>query len=75
MIGVWSEWSDSNARPLAPKASALPTAQHPDNGIIITDWTRNFKGFLVVFQKLCYDEPYTAKTAEQAFFSASHYRL
>ena len=27
---VWSEWGDSNARPPAPKAGALPTAQHPD---------------------------------------------
>ena len=26
----WSEWGDSNARPPAPKAGALPTAQHPD---------------------------------------------
>ncbi len=26
----WSGWSDSNWRPLAPKASALPTAPHPD---------------------------------------------
>lgn len=26
----WSGWSDSNRRPLAPKASALPTAPHPD---------------------------------------------
>ena len=27
---LWSEWGDSNARPPAPKAGALPTAQHPD---------------------------------------------
>ena len=27
---VWSEWGDSNSRHLAPKASALPTALHPD---------------------------------------------
>lgn len=26
----WSEWGDSNSRHLAPKASALPTALHPD---------------------------------------------
>ena len=26
---VWSEWRDSNSRPPAPKAGALPTAQHP----------------------------------------------
>ena len=25
----WSEWRDSNSRPPAPKAGALPTAQHP----------------------------------------------
>lgn len=30
IICCWSEWSDSNARPHAPKACALPTAQHPD---------------------------------------------
>ncbi len=29
----WSEWGDSNSRPLAPKASALPAALHPDMGI------------------------------------------
>ena len=28
--GFWSEWGDSNSRHLAPKASALPTALHPD---------------------------------------------
>ena len=28
---LWSEWRDSNSRPPAPKAGALPTAQHPDN--------------------------------------------
>ena len=27
---TWSEWGDSNSRHLAPKASALPTALHPD---------------------------------------------
>ena len=27
---VWSEWRDSNSRPPAPKAGALPTGQHPD---------------------------------------------
>ena len=27
---IWSEWGDSNSRHLAPKASALPTALHPD---------------------------------------------
>ena len=26
---LWSEWRDSNSRPPAPKAGALPTAQHP----------------------------------------------
>ena len=30
IIIVWSEWRDSNSRPPAPKAGALPTAQHPD---------------------------------------------
>lgn len=25
----WSEWGDSNSRPHAPKARALPTALHP----------------------------------------------
>ena len=29
-LGRWSEWRDSNSRPPAPKAGALPTAQHPD---------------------------------------------
>ena len=29
IIFVWSEWRDSNSRPPAPKAGALPTAQHP----------------------------------------------
>ena len=28
--GVWSECGDSNPGPPAPKAGALPTAQHPD---------------------------------------------
>ena len=28
--GFWAEWGDSNSRHLAPKASALPTALHPD---------------------------------------------
>ena len=28
--GLWSEWSDSNARPREPKSRALPTALHPD---------------------------------------------
>lgn len=27
---LWSEMGDSNSRHLAPKASALPTALHPD---------------------------------------------
>ena len=27
---LWSEWRDSNSRPPAPKAGALPTAQHPE---------------------------------------------
>ena len=26
---LWSEWRDSNSRPPAPKAGALPTALHP----------------------------------------------
>lgn len=26
----WSGWRDSNSQPLAPKASALPIAPHPD---------------------------------------------
>ena len=30
IIIVWSEWSDSNARPREPKSRALPTALHPD---------------------------------------------
>ena len=29
-VPTWSEWRDSNSRPPAPKAGALPTAQHPD---------------------------------------------
>ena len=33
--GFWSEWGDSNSRHLAPKASALPTALHPDNLIFL----------------------------------------
>ena len=28
---LWSEWGDSNARPLGPEPSTLPTALHPDN--------------------------------------------
>lgn len=28
-LSSWSEWRDSNSRPPAPKAGALPTAQHP----------------------------------------------
>ena len=27
---TWSEWRDLNPRHLAPKASALPTALHPE---------------------------------------------
>ena len=27
----WSEWGDSNSQHLAPKASALPVALHPDS--------------------------------------------
>lgn len=29
-IFCWSGWGDSNARPLRPERSALPTALHPD---------------------------------------------
>ena len=35
IIIVWPEWGDSNSRHLAPKASALPTALHPDNLIFL----------------------------------------
>ena len=28
-VQLWSEWGDSNSRPPAPKAGALPAAQHP----------------------------------------------
>ena len=28
--GFWSEWEDSNFRPLEPHSSTLPTALHPD---------------------------------------------
>ena len=31
--GNLSGWRDSNSRPHAPKARALPTAPHPDVGI------------------------------------------
>ena len=30
---VWSGWPDSNWQPLAPKASALPIALHPDKNV------------------------------------------
>ena len=32
----WSEWRDSNPRPLAPEASTLPPEPHPDWGFPFT---------------------------------------
>ena len=29
-VDLWSEWRDSNPRPLGPEPSALPTALHPE---------------------------------------------
>ena len=50
----WSEWSGSNARPPAPKAGALPTAQHPDNSMIISNPTGIFKGNLAKIRTVWY---------------------
>ena len=30
LVYLWSEWWDSNPRPLDPKSSALPAELHPD---------------------------------------------
>ena len=41
--GFWSEWGDSNSRHLTPKASALPTALHPDIQFFLHDTMRRRK--------------------------------
>ena len=46
---TWSEWRDSNSRPPAPKAGALPTAQHPVSFKIIHCHFKNCNLFFVVF--------------------------
>ncbi len=35
---IWSGWRDSNSQPLAPKASALPIAPHPDTFKFWGEW-------------------------------------
>ena len=49
----WSEWGNSNSRHLAPKASALPTALHPDMKLYNWGQTCGQRQFLTSYWRGC----------------------
>ncbi len=48
----WSGWRDSNSQPLAPKASALPIAPHPDIVIIMYIFLKDFTNITLRYQRI-----------------------
>ena len=43
---TWSEWRESNPRPLGPEPSALPTALHPDTANYYTEYETECQGYI-----------------------------
>ena len=65
-----SEWGDSNARPLRPERSALPTALH---SATLSGATRNRTGDTRIFSPLLYQLSYGTKSVVKhigTYFSA-----
>lgn len=50
IILKWSEWRDSNARPLAPKASALPLGNTRRYALILSEFSANVQSFSETFR-------------------------
>ena len=46
MTHPWSEWRESNPRPLGPEPSALPTALHPDTALHYTEFETGCQGHI-----------------------------